>query len=106
MWVYLVNDLDNGKLLKVCASQYQADQYVASDECKGINTQIKPEPVLDDKHALAHRITLAMEQFDPYDFADTGYTIEEADYQNLRLLEEEPTEIIRGLLDAMEELMA
>jgi len=107
MYAYVLTNKDTNEILGLFATQEAADRFDATSEtCKGISTRTELVPIQNDLRELAHRITLAMEQFDPYDFADSGYTIEEADAENLRLLEEEPTEIIKGLLDAMEELMA
>lgn len=107
MYAYVLTNRDTKEILGIYATQAAADYDDTSNEkFANINTRTEKIFVQNDLSQLAHRITLAMEQFDPYDFADSGYTIEEADYENLRLLEEEPTEIIRGLLDAMEELMA
>ena len=54
---------------------------------------------------LAHKVTVTMEHFDPYSFRDTGMTIEECDEENLRLIEENPEDIIECLVNALEEMI-
>ena len=107
MYAYILTNAETKEILGVYETQAAADfEDAHNSKFANISTRTQKIFMQNDLSYLAHRITMAMEQFDPYDFADAGYTIEEADAENLRMLTEEPTEIIKGLLDAMEELMA